>query len=226
MKRRLYLIAELIAFIVIDAVLLAYTGLNPTEVQSASLIFINIIFIMALIAPFLVPKTANTYVYATTIYFIVVVGMIIELIIGIAFILSDWNDLLIACIVQGILVAAIVILLILQHAIDIPSADYENTARGYRADVMAETKSNMSDAFRHTKDADSRKIVEKTLDRVNSMPMKYKSETAEFDNMILELSRKILEQAKSDENAVLAESCGTMNALIDERNSEFRKHQN
>ena len=72
----------------------------------------------------------------------------------------------------------------------------------------------------------SRKIVEKTLDRVNSMPMKYKSETAEFDNMILELSRKILEQAKSDENAVLAESCGTMNALIDERNSEFRKHQN
>ena len=141
MKRKLYLIAELIAFLVIDAVLLAYTGLNPSEVQLASLIFINITFIMALIAPFLVPKTANTYVYATTIFFIVVVGLIIELIIGTALILIDWENLLVSCIIQGILVAAIVILLILQHTIDIPSADYENTTREYRKDFMIDRKS-------------------------------------------------------------------------------------
>jgi|GEM_PF-6176861 len=223
MNGKTQILVALIVFAVIDIILLAYIDGSFSDVRYACLVFINISFVVALVAPILVPKSDGSHHQGATSAVVILSYVVIQLIIGIIFIITDWDNLLVVCIIQGVMFAAAIILLLLLHSIDIPSAADECSTREYREEYIVETRENMSVALKNTTDVETKKVVEKTSDHVASTPRKNKAETIKFDNEILLLSREILDYAKLGDNKKLIDSCKEMNDLIEKRNVAFKK---
>lgn len=223
--KKMQIMAGLIIFAMIDALLIVFAREDLSYVRLACLLFINISFTVVLMAPIFVPKSDSSYHQIATSTLVSGVYLILELIVGIAIFVVNWDDLLMVCIIQCVLLGITSAVLLLLHSIDVHSAEYENKAKEYREEYVAETRENMSAAFKRTSDAETKKIVEKTCDRVASMPRKNKAETIEYDENILQLSRNILGLAKAGNNEGLVNSCKEMNDLIEKRNTAFRKSQ-
>lgn len=217
----LALVSEIIVFILIDVIFYIFASKPLTDLALYSLIIMNIGFAFTLIAPLFAPRSESNYLFASTNGFIWTGYIFIEIVLAGLFIFL-FDQLVIGLTLQVVVFAIGIVLIVMELGVDTDIAKYEADTIEYREDYMSFMRDNMKEAL-NCASSELRPFVEKAHDRVMSMPLK--KSTLEMDSIIVDITEKILDATKSNDESRVKELCSMLSDKISERNIIFRSNQ-
>ncbi len=227
-RNLLTMLAELIVFVMIDIIMLVAMDFSPSTVQIVAMVFMNLSFAVLIISPMLVPKTESRYIFSVSMSMISTALVVVETILGILFIILNWNNVLVVSIIMALFFVILVALMILEFSVDRESAGYEDVTRDYRRKYITDTEMMMEAAMYSAADkgmSETAKVVEHAYDAIRNMPWKDKAETIDLDMQIHDMAYQIVTSiAKEDSDGAIG-ACKELESLIVKRNVEFRKAQ-
>lgn len=224
----LTMLAELIVFVMIDIIMLVAMDFSPSTVQIVAMVFMNLSFAVLIVSPMLVPKTESRYIFSVSMSMISTALVVVETILGILFIILNWNNVLVVSIIMALFFVILIALMILEFSVDRESAGYEDVTRDYRRKYITDTEMMMEAAMYSAADkgmSETAKVVEHAYDAIRNMPWKDKAETIDLDMQIHDMAYQIVTSiAKEDSDGAIG-ACKELESLIVKRNVEFRKAQ-
>lgn len=227
-RNLLTMLAELIVFVMIDIIMLVAMDFSPSSVQIVAMVFMNLSFAVLIISPLLVPKTESRYIFSVSMSMISTALVVVETILGILFIILNWNNVLVVSIIMALFFVILVALMILEFSVDRESAGYEDVTRDYRRKYITDTEMMMEAAMYSAADkgmTETAKVIEHAYDAIRNMPWKDKAETIDLDKQIHDMACNIVALiAKEDSDGAIG-ACKELESLIVQRNIEFRKAQ-
>lgn len=227
-RNLLTMLAELIVFVMIDIIMLVAMDFSPSSVQIVAMVFMNLSFAVLIISPLLVPKTESRYIFSVSMSMISTALVVVETILGILFIILNWNNVLVVSIIMALFFVILVALMILEFSVDRESAGYEDVTRDYRRKYITDTEMMMEAAMYSAADkgmTETAKVLEHAYDAIRNMPWKDKAETIDLDKQIHDMACNIVALiAKEDSDGAIG-ACKELESLIVQRNIEFRKAQ-
>ncbi len=227
-RNLLTMLAELIVFVMIDIIMLVAMDFSPSTVQIVAMVFMNLSFAVLIVSPMLVPKTESRYIFSVSMSMISTALVVVETILGILFIILNWNNVLVVSIIMALFFVILIALMILEFSVDRESAGYEDVTRDYRRKYITDTEMMMEAAMYSAADkgmSETAKVVEHAYDAIRNMPWKDKAETIDLDMQIHDMAYQIVTSiAKEDSDGAIG-ACKELESLIVKRNVEFRKAQ-
>ena len=227
-RNLLTMLAELIVFVMIDIIMLVAMDFSPSTVQIVAMVFMNLSFAVLIVSPMLVPKTESRYIFSVSMSMISTALIVVETILGILFIILNWNNVLVVSIIMALFFVILIALMILEFSVDRESAGYEDVTRDYRRKYITDTEMMMEAAMYSAADkgmSETAKVVEHAYDAIRNMPWKDKAETIDLDMQIHDMAYQIVTSiAKEDSDGAIG-ACKELESLIVKRNVEFRKAQ-
>lgn len=227
-RNLLTMLAELIVFVMIDIIMLVAMDFSPSTVQIVAMVFMNLSFAVLIVSPMLVPKTESRYIFSVSMSMISTALVVVETILGILFIILNWNNVLVVSIIMALFFVILIALMILEFSVDRESAGYEDVTRDYRRKYITDTEMMMEAAMYSAADkgmSETAKVVEHAYDAIRNMPWKDKAETIDLDMHIHDMAYQIVTSiAKEDSDGAIG-ACKELESLIVKRNVEFRKAQ-
>lgn len=227
-RNLLTMLAELIVFVMIDIIMLVAMDFSPSSVQIVAMVFMNLSFAVLIISPLLVPKTESRYIFSVSMSMISTALVVVETILGILFIILNWNNVLLVSIIMALFFVILVALMILEFSVDRESAGYEDVTRDYRRKYITDTEMMMEAAMYSAANkgmTETAKVLEHAYDAIRNMPWKDKAETIDLDKQIHDIACNIVTLiAKEDSDGAIG-ACKELESLIVQRNIEFRKAQ-
>ncbi len=227
-RNLLTMLAELIVFVMIDIIMLVAMDFSPSTVQIVAMVFMNLSFAVLIVSPMLVPKTESRYIFSVSMSMISTALVVVETILGILFIILNWNNVLVVSIIMALFFVILIALMILEFSVDRESAGYEDVTRDYRRKYITDTEMMMEAAMYSAADkgmSETAKVVEHAYDAIRNMPWKDKVETIDLDMQIHDMAYQIVTSiAKEDSDGAIG-ACKELESLIVKRNVEFRKAQ-
>lgn len=227
-RNLLTMLAELIVFVMIDIIMLVAMDFSPSTVQIVAMVFMNLSFAVLIVSPMLVPKTESRYIFSVSMSMISTALVVVETILGILFIILNWNNVLVVSIIMALFFVILIALMILEFSVDRESAGYEDVTRDYRRKYITDTEMMMEAAMYSAADkgmSETAKVVEHAYDAIRNMPCKDKAETIDLDMQIHDMAYQIVTSiAKEDSDGAIG-ACKELESLIVKRNVEFRKAQ-
>lgn len=227
-RNLLTMLAELIVFVMIDIIMLVAMDFSPSTVQIVAMVFMNLSFAVLIVSPMLVPKTESRYIFSVSMSMISTALVVVETILGILFIILNWNNVLVVSIIMALFFVILIALMILEFSVDRESAGYEDVTRDYRRKYITDTEMMMETAMYSAADkgmSETAKVVEHAYDAIRNMPWKDKAETIDLDMQIHDMAYQIVTSiAKEDSDGAIG-ACKELESLIVKRNVEFRKAQ-
>ena len=179
-RNLLTMLAELIVFVMIDIIMLVAMDFSPSTVQIVAMVFMNLSFAVLIVSPMLVPKTESRYIFSVSMSMISTALVVVETILGILFIILNWNNVLVVSIIMALFFVILIALMILEFSVDRESAGYEDVTRDYRRKYITDTEMMMEAAMYSAADkgmSETAKVVEHAYDAIRNMPWKDKAET-------------------------------------------------
>ena len=227
-RNLLTMLAELIVFVMVDIIMLVAMDFSPSTVQIVAMVFMNLSFAVLIVSPMLVPKTESRYIFSVSMSMISTALVVVETILGILFIILNWNNVLVVSIIMALFFVILIALMILEFSVDRESAGYEDVTRDYRRKYITDTEMMMEAAMYSAADkgmSETAKVVEHAYDAIRNMPWKDKAETIDLDMQIHDMAYQIVTSiAKEDSDGAIG-ACKELESLIVKRNVEFRKAQ-
>ena len=227
-RNLLTMLAELIVFVMIDIIMLVAMDFSPSTVQIVAMVFMNLSFAVLIVSPMLVPKTESRYIFSVSMSMISTALVVVETILGILFIILNWNNVLVVSIIMALFFVILIALMILEFSVDRESAGYEDVTRDYRRKYITDTEMMMEAAMYSAADkgmSETAKVVEHAYDAIRNMPWKDKDETIDLEMQIHDMAYQIVTSiAKEDSDGAIG-ACKELESLIVKRNVEFRKAQ-
>lgn len=227
-RNLLTMLAELIVFVMIDIIMFVAMDFSPSTVQIVAMVFMNLSFAVLIVSPMLVPKTESRYIFSVSMSMISTALVVVETILGILFIILNWNNVLVVSIIMALFFVILIALMILEFSVDRESAGYEDVTRDYRRKYITDTEMMMEAAMYSAADkgmSETAKVVEHAYDAIRNMPWKDKAETIDLDMQIHDMAYQIVTSiAKEDSDGAIG-ACKELESLIVKRNVEFRKAQ-
>ena len=227
-RNLLTMLAELIVFVMIDIIMLVAMDFSPSSIQIVAMVFMNLSFAVLIISPLLVPKTESRYIFSVSMSMISTALVVVETILGILFIILNWNNVLVVSIIMALFFVILVALMILEFSVDRESAGYEDVTRDYRRKYITDTEMMMETAMYSAADkgmTETAKVLEHAYDAIRNMPWKDKAETIELDKQIHDMACNIVTLIANEDSDGAIGACKELESLIVQRNIEFRKAQ-
>ena len=227
-RHLLTMLAELIVFVMIDIIMLVAMDFSPSTVQIVAMVFMNLSFAVLIVSPMLVPKTESRYIFSVSMSMISTALVVVETILGILFIILNWNNVLVVSIIMALFFVILIALMILEFSVDRESAGYEDVTRDYRRKYITDTEMMMEAAMYSAADkgmSEPAKVVEHAYDAIRNMPWKDKAETIDLDMQIHDMAYQIVTSIAKEDSDGAIRACKELESLIVKRNVEFRKAQ-
>jgi hypothetical protein len=139
---------------------------------------------MLLLTPALIRKGKNAAMFGFSLYSVSSVYFLLELLIGVAFIVISPDSYKISLLVQILIAGLYGIVLISNMIANEHTADSEET-RQYRIDYVKQASTELKDLLEHITDKDAKKKVEKVYDALYSSPVKSHPDLEQAESQIL-----------------------------------------
>lgn len=154
--------------------------------------FIHLAYIMLLMVPLLIRKSANTAVLGFSLYFITLIYFLIVLAVGLVFIFlrpASYKTALIVQVNLAGIYAAVIIAHMLANERTAASIERQEMKGHYIKDASSKLKSIMDSID----DEQLRKQVERLYDLLHSSPVKSEQSVREYELKVLELADQLEE---------------------------------
>jgi hypothetical protein len=139
---------------------------------------------MLLLTPALIRRGKNAAVFGFPLYLVSSVYFLLELVIGVVFIVISPDNYKISLLVQILVAGLYGIVLISQMIANEHTADAEEI-RQYRIDYVKQASAELKGLLAHITDKDAKKKVEKVYDVLYSSPVKSHPELAQTESQIM-----------------------------------------
>ncbi len=217
------LVAEIVIFVVIDAVFYVLADKPLTDSATYSFVFMNVGFVLAFFLPMFAPKSESRSMFTGAVGFTVFGCTVVEIVLAAVFIYF-WDSVLYGGILQVIVLVVCLVLAMLEIGAGRSISPSVARDADYRDDFLKVARGNMKNALLKASPG-IRPVVEKAHDEVMSMPMKAKAATEGLDAEIKVMTGEVLEAVMSGDDSAVEEACGRLSAKVLERNAVFQSNQ-
>ncbi len=194
MINKIQLVSSLVIMAIVDIILLLFVS-EWTTTRIVSLAVIDAAFVLSIVVPYLSPKNENNYLYSTTSGFLVMGYLILELIIGIAVIVTGWEGL-IPMIIQVVLLVLVILFLAIMLSTN-SRVEKEMGVKNASKDDIQAVKGEIKDAYNKAS-RENRPAIERAMDDVGSLAG-FGAAFADIDEELLSKSRDLVDAASADD---------------------------
>lgn len=181
----LWALLDLVFLAVFNVVFFVIGGSEHQPSVWLSYGFIHFAYLMVLVTPFLTRKSSNASVFGFALYSIAATYFLIELVVGVIFIILNQDDMKVALVVQ-IILAGIFLVMLLSHMIanekTADSVERKEAEVSYIMTAAARLKGQLG----ATGDKQADKAIEKAYDIIRTSPTKSDSSVSQYELAILD----------------------------------------
>lgn len=217
----LWLLLDLIFLIIFNAVFFVAGGFDHKLSVWISFSFINFAYLMLLITSVLIRKGKSEAVFGFSLYMVSSVYFLVELVVGVVFILINPDSFKAALLVQLCIAGLYGIFLISNMIANENTANAEQK-RAYEIDYVKKASSELKRLLDSVDDKEVKKKIEKVYDELYSSPVKSHPDLAQTESQIL-MSINDLENAVSSGNkGRIISLSDTLLIAVNERNRQLK----
>jgi signal transduction histidine kinase len=217
----LWKILDLIFLIIFNVVFFLFGGFSHKAAVWISYGFIHFAYLMLLLTPFLIRRGKSAAVFGFSLYSISAVYFIIELVIGIIFILVFPERYTIPLLVQLIIAGLYGIILISNMIANEHTADAEEN-RQYQISYVKDASAKLKSLMENISDKETKKKVEKLYDTVYSSPVKSHSALTQMENRILQSLNEFENEISAGNKETIISSANSLLIAVNERNMQLK----
>lgn len=212
---------DLIFLIIFNAVFFVAGGVDHKVSVWISFSFINFAYLMLLITSVLIRKGKSEAVFGFSLYMVSSVYFLVELVVGVVFILINPDSYKAALLVQLCIAGLYGIFLISSMIANESTANAEQN-RAYEIDYVKKASSELKRLLDSVDDKEVKKKIEKVYDELYSSPVKSHPDLAQTESQIL-MSINDLESAVSSGNKDrIISLADTLLIAVNERNRQLK----
>jgi signal transduction histidine kinase len=217
----LWIILDLIFLVIFNAVFFVAGGVDHNVSVWVSYGFIHFAYLMLLLTPALVRRGKNASVFGFSLYSVSSAYFLLELVVGVVFILISPGSYKAALLVQLCVAGIYGIALISNMIANEHTADAEEK-RQYQIEYVKNASAELKGLLETVSDKDAKKKVEKVYDALYSSPVKSHPNLAQMESQILisvnEL-RGVVSLGEKEKIITLADS---LLIAVNERNRQLK----
>jgi hypothetical protein len=217
----LWIILDLIFLIIFNVVFFLAGGFNHKAAVWVSYGFIHFAYLMLLLTPFLIRRGKSAAVFGFSLYSISAAYFIIELVIGISFILVLPENFTVSFLVQLIIAGLYGIILISNMISNEHTADAEEN-RQYQISYVKDVSVKLKSLLENISDKDTKKKVEKLYDTVYSSPVKSHPSLMQMETQILHSLNEFEKNILAGDNETIISSANLLLSAVNERNARLK----
>ena len=219
-KNFLWTILNLIFLVIFNVVFFVLGDSGETHNASVwiSYAFIHFAYFMLLLTPMLVKKGKSSHIFGFSIYAISVTYFLLEFVTGITFMLIAPEGYKAALLVQICIAGLYGIILVANMIANEHTAEVEEKRQSeiaYIKDASSKLKI-LLESISHT---DTKKIVERVYDTINSSPVKSNPKAQDIEVCIIEFSNKLESAVRLENNESIISISNNLLDLINKRNN-------
>lgn len=185
-KGVLWILLDSVFFIVFNVIFFAIIGTDHGAAGWISYVFIMLAYILLIVTPYLVRNSKSKAVFGFSLYVIGSVYFLVELIVGIVFILVTSTSFKVVLLVQILLFGIYAVLLISHMIANEKTAESEGN-REYDLQYVKRTSLRLQSIMEGIPDKNLRKKVEKAYDIISSSPVGSNLQAKEIEGQITQL---------------------------------------
>jgi hypothetical protein len=183
--------------------------------------FIHFAYLMLLVTPKLIRGGKSSAVFGFSLYSISSVYFLVELVIGVVFILTSPESYKAALLVQVCLAGLYGIILIANLIANEHTADAEEE-RQYQIDYVKKASAEIKILLDRISDKEAKKKVEKVYDALYSSPVKSHPSIAQMENRILESIDELQSAVQTGDNVSIISLADSLLGAVNERNMRLK----
>ena len=217
----LWIILGLIFLVIFNVVFFVLGGTEHYASVWISYGFIHFAYIMLLLTPILTRKGKSSAVFSISLYSISSVYFLVELFIGVVFILVSPVGYKAALIVQICIVGLYGIMLIPNMIANERTADAEES-RHYQIAYVKDASVKLKILSDIILDKEAKKRVERVYDAVYSSPVKSHPNLAQIENRILQSITELEDAVSEENNDNIKSLANSLLNAVNERNMRLK----
>jgi len=217
----LWIILNLIFLVIFNAVFFVVGGIDHKISVWISYGFIHFAYFMLIVTPVLTRKSKSSALFGFSLYSISSIYFLLELVVGVIFILISFDGYKVAMLVQLIIAGIYGITLIANMIANEKTADSEEK-RQYEIDYVKKASTQIKGLLGQIQDRDTKKKVEKVYDALYSSPVKSHPNVAQMENRILESINELEDVIFTGNNESIISLTNLLLSAINERNMRLK----
>jgi len=217
----LWILLDLIFLVIFNAVFFVAGGFAHNVSAWISYGFIHFAYLMLLITPVFICKGKSMAVFGFSLYSVSSVYFLVELVVGVVFILIDPESFKAALLVQLCIAGLYGIALISNMIANESTADAQEK-RAYQIDYVKKASAELKSLLDSVSDKDAKKRVEKVCDALYSSPVKSHPNLARTESQILILINDLGSEVSSGNKDRTISLADALLIAIDERNRQLK----
>lgn len=214
----LWRLLEAIPLAVFNAVFFVAVGVENPESVWISYGFINFAYAMLLATRILVPDGKSAAVFGWSLHAVSTAYLLIELIVGIAFIVLAATNCQVALLTQLVIAGLYGLVLISTMIANRQTAEAEER-RSSQIEYVKNASAELRGLLDRIGDSKAKKRVEKVYDAIYTSPVKSQPDVAELESQILQSIHSLIDAADDDQMTHLADS---LLIAVNERNRRLK----
>ena len=217
----LWIILNLIFLVIFNAVFFVVGGIDHKISVWISYGFIHFAYFMLIVTPVLTRKSKSSALFGFSLYSISSIYFLLELVVGVIFILISFDGYKVAMLVQLIIAGIYGIMLIANMIVNEKTANSEEK-RQYEIDYVKKASTQIKGLLGQIQDRDTKKKVEKVYDALYSSPVKSHPNVAQMENRILESINELEDVIFTGNNESIISLTNLLLSAINERNMRLK----
>jgi len=217
----LWIILNLIFLVIFNAVFFVVGGIDHKISVWISYGFIHFAYFMLIVTPVLTRKSKSSALFGFSLYSISSIYFLLELVVGVIFILISFDGYKVAMLVQLIIAGIYGIMLIANMIVNEKTANSEEK-RQYEIDYVKKASTQIKGLLGQIQDRDTKKKVEKVYDALYSSPVKSHPNVAQMENRILESINELEDVIFTGDNESIISLTNLLWSAINERNMRLK----
>jgi hypothetical protein len=223
MKRTnaLWILLYLIFLIIFNAVFFVAGGFEHNVSVWISYGFIHFAYLMLLITSALIRKGKSAAVFGFSLYAVSSVYFLVELVVGVVFILINSDSFKAALLVQLCIAGMYSISLISNMIANESTADAEEK-RAYRIDYVKKASAGLKSLLDGVNDREAKKKIEKVYDAIYSSPVRSHPSLAQTESQILLSINNLGSAVSSGNKDSIIPLADSLLIAVNERNRQLK----
>lgn len=217
----LWILLDLVFLVVFNVVFFAAGGaVHPASVWLAYG-FIHFAYLMVIITPFLIRKSRSSAVFGFSIYSISSTYFLVELVIGVIFILLKPESIKTPLIVQ-VIIAGLYAVMLISHLIANESTADSIGRREQEVEFIKSAASRVKALIGKSGDKKMDKLIEKAYDALHTSPTKSSESVWTLEEQIIDMITALENAVKAHESQQIKNYSQKIISVTDERNRLLR----
>ena len=217
----LWIVLDSIFLIIFNAIFFIMGGVDHEVSVWVSYVFIHFAYFMLLLTPFFIRKEKSSTVFGFSLYSISSCYFILELIVGVVFILVSSESWEVTFLIQ-LCIAGVYGILLVINMISNEHTATEEEKRQHQLDYVKQASMMLKNTLDIVSDKETKKKVEKVYDALYSSPVKSHPNLTQAESHILVSINELHNAASSGDKNLVINLANALLIEVNERNQQLK----